>query len=77
MPIQKCTKNGQSGHQFGDSGTCYTGPNSKKRAARQGRAIKAQQNTSNSGAYRGVGEKTVKNRNKLKDMMKRTQMGAD
>lgn len=70
MPIQECTKDGKSGHQFGDSGTCYTGENSKKRAARQGRAIKARQNTSNSGVYSGVGEKAVKNRNKYKRMLK-------
>jgi len=70
MPIQKCTKDGKEGYQYGGSGTCYTGENAKKRATRQGKAIKARQDTSNSGAYRGVGEKAVKNRNKYKRMLK-------
>jgi len=70
MPIQKCTKDGKSGFKYGDEGTCYVGANAKKRASRQGRAIKASQNTSKSGAYRGVGEKAVKNRKKYKRMLK-------
>jgi len=70
MPIKICTKDGKSGFQYGDEGTCYTGENAKKRATRQGRAIEARQNTSNSGAYSGVGEKAVKNRKKYKQMLK-------
>ena len=70
MPVKPCTKNGQSGFKYGDSGTCYTGKDAKKRAERQGRAIRARQNTSNSGAYHGVGEKAVKNRDKYKRMLK-------
>ena len=70
MPIQTCTKDGKSGFKYGDSGTCYTGPNAKKRANRQGRATKAREDTSNSGAYRGVGEKAVANRKKYKRMLK-------
>lgn len=70
MSIQSCTKDGKSGYQYGDGGTCYTGDNAKKRATRQGKAIKARQNTSNSGAYTGVGEDAVKNRKKYKQMLK-------
>lgn len=42
MPIQRCTRNGKKGHQYG-SQKCYTGPNSKAKAQRQRRAIKANQ----------------------------------
>ena len=40
MPVQRCTKNNKSGYKWGKSGKCYTS-NGKKKAARQGRAIKA------------------------------------
>jgi hypothetical protein len=43
MPVQRCSKRGKSGHKWGDKGACYTGPGSKSKALRQGRAIKAQQ----------------------------------
>lgn len=43
MPVKKCTKGGKSGHKFGSSGKCYTGPGSRSKAAKQGRAIKASQ----------------------------------
>lgn len=39
MPLMQCTKDGKSGWKFGESGHCYTGPNGKSNAARQGRAI--------------------------------------
>jgi len=39
MPIQDCTKNGKKGKKWGDSGTCYTGPDAAKRAHKQGVAI--------------------------------------
>lgn len=39
MPLMKCTKDGKSGYKFGDEGHCYTGPNAKANAAKQGRAI--------------------------------------
>lgn len=42
MPVRKCTKNGKPGHQYGDQ-KCYTGPNSKRKATKQGHAIKASQ----------------------------------
>jgi hypothetical protein len=45
MPVQKCKKNGKSGHKYGSSGKCYTGSDSKKKAAKQGRAIKARKNS--------------------------------
>jgi len=39
MPVKKCTKNKKAGHKYGDSGKCYTGKDSEKKAAKQGRAI--------------------------------------
>jgi len=43
MPVKKCKSGGKSGHKYGDSGKCYTGKGSAKKAAKQGRAIKASQ----------------------------------
>lgn len=42
MPIQRCTKNGKKGWQYGDQ-KCYTGEDAKKKAKEQMRAIKASQ----------------------------------
>lgn len=42
MPLMRCTSNGKSGWKFGKSGKCYTGPGAKKKAAKQGAAIKSQ-----------------------------------
>lgn len=39
MPLKKCTNNGSSGWRWGDSGKCYTGPNGKKQAIKQGIAV--------------------------------------
>lgn len=39
MPIKKCIINGKSGWKYGDVGTCYTGPNGKKKAIAQAIAI--------------------------------------
>lgn len=39
MPLKRCQNNGQSGWKWGDSGKCYTGPNAKKMAIKQGIAI--------------------------------------
>lgn len=39
MPIKKCTINGKQGWKYGDVGTCYTGPNGKKKAIAQAIAI--------------------------------------
>lgn len=39
MPIKKCSANGTSGFKWGDSGHCYTGPDAKKNAIKQGLAI--------------------------------------
>lgn len=36
MPIKRC---GKDGWQYGDSGQCYTGPDAKKKAIKQGIAI--------------------------------------
>ena len=33
----------KKGYKYGDSGKCYTGKNAKKKAGKQGRAIKASQ----------------------------------
>lgn len=43
MPIMRCTKAGLSGYKYGKDGKCYTGKDAKKKAAAQGRAIKASQ----------------------------------
>ena len=42
MPIEKCTKGGKPGYQYG-SQKCYTGPGARKKAVKQGQAIKASQ----------------------------------
>tara|TARA_R100001163_G_scaffold47822_1_gene35949 strand:+ start:239 stop:523 length:285 start_codon:yes stop_codon:yes gene_type:complete len=39
MPLKKCSDNKNSGWKWGDSGKCYTGPDAKKKAIRQGVAI--------------------------------------
>ena len=39
MPIKSCQKGNKSGFKWGDSGTCYTGPEAKKKAHKQGVAI--------------------------------------
>lgn len=41
MPLMTCTKNGESGHKWGEEGFCYTGPDSKAKAMIQARAIEA------------------------------------
>jgi SPP1 gp7 family putative phage head morphogenesis protein len=43
MPIIECQRDGKLGHKFGEEGFCYTGPDSKAKAAKQGAAIKAAQ----------------------------------
>ena len=43
MPLMPCTRSGRSGWKWGESGHCYIGPDAKANAARQGRAIQAQQ----------------------------------
>lgn len=42
MPLKRCQKKGKKGWKWGDSGFCYTGKDAKEKAAKQGRAIKAQ-----------------------------------
>lgn len=39
MPLKKCGSDGKSGWKWGDSGKCYTGPDGKKKAIKQGVAI--------------------------------------
>ena len=39
MPVKKC----KGGHKYGKGGKCYKGKGSRRRAAKQGRAIKASQ----------------------------------
>lgn len=39
MPLQKCTKDGQTGYRWGDEGVCYIGENAKQKAIEQGIAI--------------------------------------
>lgn len=43
MPITKCSKKGKVGFRFGKSGRCYTGTGAKKKAIKQGKAIKSSQ----------------------------------
>ncbi len=39
MPLKKCTIDGKQGWKWGDEGKCYTGPDAKEKAIKQGRAI--------------------------------------
>lgn len=41
MPVQLCSKDGQTGYKWGGSGVCYVGPGAKDKAAAVGRAITA------------------------------------
>ena len=41
MPAESCIRNGNKGVKWGAEGFCYTGPNAKEKALRQGRAIEA------------------------------------
>lgn len=36
MPLKQCSDNGKNGWKYGDSGKCYTGPEGKKNAIKQG-----------------------------------------
>lgn len=36
MPLKKCSSDGKSGWKWVDNGHCYTGPNAKKDAIKQG-----------------------------------------
>jgi hypothetical protein len=36
MPLMRCNKDNKSGWNFGDSGHCYTGPDARKNAMKQG-----------------------------------------
>lgn len=39
MPLKECQINNQPGWKWGDEGKCYTGPNGKEKAIKQGIAI--------------------------------------
>ena len=39
MPLKKCTIDSKAGYKWGDAGKCYTGPEGKKKAIKQGVAI--------------------------------------
>lgn len=39
MPLMKCQKDGKSGWKYGPEGHCYTGPDAKQQATKQGQAI--------------------------------------
>lgn len=45
MPIKKCSIEGKSGYKYGDSGKCYTGPDAKKKAFKQGLAVEISKET--------------------------------
>jgi hypothetical protein len=38
MPLQRCTSGDKSGWRWGSKGKCYTGPDAKKKALKQGYA---------------------------------------
>tara|TARA_R110000824_G_scaffold397216_2_gene599743 strand:+ start:823 stop:1095 length:273 start_codon:yes stop_codon:yes gene_type:complete len=44
MPLKKCSESQKSGWKWGDSGKCYTGPEGKKKAIRQGISIEGPKN---------------------------------
>ena len=48
MPLERCTKNGESGWRWGSKGACYLGPGGKKKALAQGLA----ENKGNEKAFR-------------------------
>lgn len=39
MPLKKCSQDGKSGWQWGDSGKCYVGKDAKRKAIKQGIAV--------------------------------------
>lgn len=39
MPLMRCQADGKDGWKWGSSGKCYTGPEGKGKAKKQGRAI--------------------------------------
>ncbi len=41
MPVKGCEIDGVAGYKWGDAGTCYTGPDARQMAEKQGAAIKA------------------------------------
>lgn len=43
MPVKKCKTKGKSGYKYGSKGKCYTGKGGRKKATKQGRAIRASQ----------------------------------
>lgn len=43
MPIKKCQKDKNEGYKYGDKGKCYTGKSARKKAIKQGVAIKISQ----------------------------------
>ena len=43
MPLKRCQRDGKDGWKYGDSGRCYTGPDAKEKARKQGVAIKISQ----------------------------------
>lgn len=49
MPVQPCQREGEEGHKYGESGKCYTGQGSQKKAAEQGQAIRASGYTGDEG----------------------------
>lgn len=57
MPIQSCTKNGKSGYKYGDSGTCYTGPGARKKAAKQGAAIEISRHQNQSAFFAAISDR--------------------
>ena len=50
MPLKKCTENQKSGYKWGNEGKCFTGPDAKKKAIKQGVAIEGPEKFSQKAA---------------------------
>ena len=51
MPIKRC---GDDGYKWGDTGKCYTGPDAKKKAIKQGIAIEGPKKFSEKASEEGL-----------------------
>ena len=54
MPLKKCTVDGKPGWQWGAKGKCYSGPNAKKQAIKQGVAIEGPEKFSQKAAEQNI-----------------------
>lgn len=63
MPFMPCTKSGKSGTKWGESGTCYTGPDAKGKATKQMQAIEASKRRRGMRTKKDIMEKKSKGYN--------------